>query len=1297
MKHITTTSQYWGEASMKRIFKYGACMLAALSASVLSSHSIAEDIDLFSGLNPASGNPPTVLLGWHSSANSNANVVHGCTYSDGSGEPALGDTVGGMEQCAIVNTMLSLKQPANAGLLGAIKIGVMVFNQNSFSSFNNGTSLGNGDNRCGYLMVPPTLLDSDGIDSFIALLKQFSKSELANQSRLGDLIAESWAMLNGLSTSCSGVNYSTLASVATECRDAVLVYLGNATKENANVADGTGNPDVLLKNELTSAFGYSTSSEKYNFFSTPRSVTLLNNSGSSNNKYWGDEWTRFMNLVDVDNSAQSDRNVTTYSIAVYDPELESKLAGEINFLSDLATEGGGKAFKVEKSQSAALSEILLQIFNEVQDVNSVFSSATLPVSANTQGTYLNQVFIAMFRPDSLAGPRWNGNVKQYQLGFDSGGNTVLTDATQDVSAAVTSVTNPVTGAIASSATSFWTNNAPENSDGTAVTNWPSDGFWRNSPEGDAFFYDAPDGDLVEKGGAGQMLRINNLTSSASRKVLTCNTSGGCPTASDLPVFAASNTTLLTNLNGMLAAPQSGGTASISVGRYDEDEVLSTACSGKNKKRSCTVTHDGSGGTNLNATYDKVAIIGAWNTGKSSANQICGLSAPCTISSATSTSFTVVGEDIPDAGNYSGATIVEVSKQAQVSQLLHGLSQGSTVDLLNCSITGSSADTQNADLITGTVQGSVSSVIDANNYTFILGDYALAESGAGVSCGSSQESLTAENLVNWMRGDDIVGNETKRGPCPPESRDSSTCPISVRGSIHGDVLHSRPAVINYGGSTGVVVYYGSNDGHFRAINGNQDDYIGTVRPGGELWSFVAPEFFDKLSRQYKNDPVVKYPTVVDSSAAPRDYFFDGTTTVLQDGRTGTTTAGKSYIYMSARRGGRLVYAMDVTDPAAPKFLWRLSNADVPELGQTWSQPRVAQIKSHTNPVLIFGAGYDPTEDTEPAPSTNSMGRGILIVDAVTGGVLWAALPSCTGVTLATGGTCVITSALTKSIPADITLLDRDIDGYIDRLYAADVGGNVWRVDLEANSPATPTFADFQMTKLAALGGSGNDARKFLFGPDVVPTNNFDAVVLSSGDREHPLYTDQITAGLAYNVNNRFYLIMDPNKGKSVASGTAVITDSDLVNQTDVQCIDGSGNLVACTDADAQELRFDGVANGSFDGYYINLRDGEKGVNAPLAVAGKVYFGTNQPDVPSNGSCTANLGNAGAYIIDLFAGSFHRQTFAGGGLPPSPIAGLVTIDGKTVPFIIGGAGPSPFDPSDPELDLSGGRKRTYFYYQ
>ena len=106
-----------------KLLTSASCLLSALLLT--ASGVIAEDIDLFSGINPSGGNPPTVLLGWHSTANSNANVVHGCVYSDNNQAPELGDTVGGMEQCALVNTMLSLKEDANSSLLGAVKVGLM--------------------------------------------------------------------------------------------------------------------------------------------------------------------------------------------------------------------------------------------------------------------------------------------------------------------------------------------------------------------------------------------------------------------------------------------------------------------------------------------------------------------------------------------------------------------------------------------------------------------------------------------------------------------------------------------------------------------------------------------------------------------------------------------------------------------------------------------------------------------------------------------------------------------------------------------------------------------------------------------------------------------------------------------------------------------------------------------------------------------------------------------------------------------------------------------------------------------
>lgn len=1191
-----------------------------------------------------------------------------------------------MEQCALVNAMLSLKGE-NDELLEAVKVGLMVFNQNSFSGFDNDTGLGNGDNTCGFLYSKPVLMGTTEIDNFVADLKAFTKQDLANQSRLGDLIAESWSMLNGLSTSCSGVDYSGLAEVATDCRDAVLVYIGNATKENSSVADGTGNPDQLLLSQLTSAFGYTAGSTKYDFFSEPRAVTLLNNSGSANNKYWGDEWARFMNLVDVDDSAQSDRNITTYSIAVYDPDLEEKLAGEINFLADLATQGGGKAFRVTADNPAGLKDILIQIFNEVQDVNSVFSSATLPVSANTQGTFLNQVYIAMFRPDAAAGPRWNGNVKQYQLGFDAGGNIVLTDSTQDVSDAVTSVTNPVTGAIASTATSFWTTNSPTNGNGTAVAEWPAEGFWVNSPEGDAFTDDAPDGDLVEKGGVGQVLRVQNLTSSDGRTVYTCNAVGSCPTEATLPNFSADNASLVAALESAVGGGDVGSTPSISVGHYYSDENISVSCNKVKNTTTCTITHDATGGTNLDSDYDKVIIVGGWNSDGKNNTDDCTFDSPCAIQNVTDNTFDVISSKIPD-GDYT-VDIIEVSRLATVSEAGHPWTAINLPSLKSCAV-GDDSGTYNHELLEGTIEITGFVPGGADSYQIVLGDHAFVDNGSA-SCGESESALSVDSLVAWVRGDDILGNETKRGPCPIAER-GEDCPVSVRGSIHGDVLHSRPAVINYGGNTGVVVFYGSNDGHFRAVNGNQSANIGNVQPGGELWSFIAPEFFGKFKRQFNNYPAVDYPSSADDDAIPRDYFFDGTTTVLQDTREESSTAGKSYLFLSARRGGRLIYALDVTTPTSPKYLWSLSNSDIPELGQTWSQPKVTVLKHYDNPVLVFGGGYDTAEDADPASGSNTMGRAIFIVDAVNGSVLWSAQPSC-GENL----NCTTVASMDRAIPADITLVDRDFDGYTDRLYAADVGGNIWRVDLEDGSTDASPFGSIPVTHLADLGGAGNDARKFLFPPDVVPTNNYDAVVAVSGDREHPLYNENNTAGLAYNVQNRFYMVMDKNIGKSVPDDFATIDHDDLVDQSTLQCLDDGNNIVDCDGgADETSLYFDGLSD-SFAGYYINLMTGEKGVNAPLAVAGKVYFGTNQPDVPAEGSCTANLGNAGAYIIDLVTGEVQRNIFSGGGLPPSPIAGLVTIDGKTVPFIIGGAGPSPFDPVMPAPNLPPDRKRTFWYFK
>ena len=54
----------------------------------------------------------------------------------------------------------------------------------------------------------------------------------------------------------------------------------------------------------------------------------------------------------------------------------------------------GRYFGVTSGNGGAdLTDALGRIFSEIQAVNSVFASVSLPVSITTQGTFLNQVYI----------------------------------------------------------------------------------------------------------------------------------------------------------------------------------------------------------------------------------------------------------------------------------------------------------------------------------------------------------------------------------------------------------------------------------------------------------------------------------------------------------------------------------------------------------------------------------------------------------------------------------------------------------------------------------------------------------------------------------------------------------------------------------------------------------------------------------------------------------------------------------------------------------------------------------------
>ncbi len=50
----------------------------------------------------------------------------------------------------------------------------------------------------------------------------------------------------------------------------------------------------------------------------------------------------------------------------------------------------------------------------------------------------------------------------------------------------------------------------------------------------------------------------------------------------------------------------------------------------------------------------------------------------------------------------------------------------------------------------------------------------------------------------------------------------------------------------------------------------------------------------------------------------------------------------------------------------------------------------------------------------------------------------------------------------------------------------------------------------------------------------------------------------------------------------------------------------------------------------------------------------------PAVSTGNSCSANLGIAKVYTAPLFCRTPGSQIFTGGGLPPSPVIGMVSVD-------------------------------------
>ena len=480
----------------------------------------------------------------------------------------------------------------------------------------------------------------------------------------------------------------------------------------------------------------------------------------------------------------------------------------------------------------------------------------------------------------------------------------------------------------------------------------------------------------------------------------------------------------------------------------------------------------------------------------------------------------------------------------------------------------------------------------------------------------------DSLIAWAKG----GNP---------NAELGKNPLEMRPSAHGDVIHSNPLPLSYTSNWGygnnVVVYYGSNDGMLHAINGNRDQPFGDTPAGGELWAFMPPEFIPKLKRLRSNDERMSVTPAFNGTAygTEKPYSIDGPLTSYRDN-------GNTWLFAAMRRGGRSLYAFDVSNPTQPSLKWKLGCAPdgldctvgAGGMGQTWGTALPIKARNAgmpAAPLLIMGGGYDNCEDADVntcGPSAN--GNKIYVIDANSGAIVKA-------------------FDTERGVIGEVTVV-ADEEGYAAVGYAADLGGNVYRINM-GNASAS----NWSVTKIAALGCDSayvrcTSNRKFMFGPSVVvEADGSYSLYLGSGDREKPLGSN--TFPRTSMVENYFFKLQDKPGDSTWLAMEAANCGGEVICMAS---LNSTGNVAGTCGAFA--------APGG-KGWKLGLRPTEQIVTLAATRFGVTTFSTHTPDVQPVDSCSARLGRVNVYNLytataEPANGTTCSDQVYGGNLPSAP---------------------------------------------
>ncbi|MCH1783386.1 pilus assembly protein PilY [Psychrobacter glaciei] len=547
--------------------------------------------------------------------------------------------------------------------------------------------------------------------------------------------------------------------------------------------------------------------------------------------------------------------------------------------------------------------------------------------------------------------------------------------------------------------------------------------------------------------------------------------------------------------------------------------------------------------------------------------------------------------------------------------------------------------------------------------------------------ATYNEATLKKLLNFLGFDILPSTAVK-------DMTLSTANVSKDIKVLGATIHSTPAAVSYSANldatTGRVtdtrddyVLFGSSEGGLHLVDADDQSDGG----GTEKFVIIPKEMLTDVS---KSNALIKDATKADIGSpnfgidAPwlvtADYNYN-----LSNNRVNVNTAGGKgiFAYGGLRMGGEAFYGLNLNDSDNPSMIFAITpaTAGFGRMGQIWEKPTKAKIKTSTTDtgtdVLVFGGGYDMCYENESfqvgvtdtalgtcSTKTSTKGNAVYIINAKTGALIWSA----SNASNSQGASNTVTS-MTNSIVAGVTTLDRNNDGFMDHIYFADLGGQIFRADFTnagfvkpvTSGTASPetSFTNTRVTRVLKSAYTGGDTKynyRFYERPVVSfyrnDTSNtlFALVNAISGDRSSPLskIRDNTKADRLYGIidsdvtklDSVFYASNFTTTGTSGGQEIVNLEANNTASSNLAELPSAIGTLTAAGYTLAQKnVTINTLKSGAKQGWYYpltrfdgygNVRYG-KGIGKSEVVDSFIYTTVYNPDMSYGAvdSCSAKV--------------------------------------------------------------------------